>query len=118
MFRSIVTVSITAAVLAGGMLATSAPAMADGYYYRPYHGGWHHGGWGNGGAFATGAAFGLVGGALLARPAWYAPPPRPVYYVAPRPVYYAPQPACTIRHRFVPGYWGGRYVTERICPAW
>ena len=75
MFRKFLTATVLAAGLAGATLASTGTAEAR---------------YGRNGAFAAGAAVGLLGGALLAAPAYgygYGYGPAPVYY---EPTYYAP----------------------------
>jgi hypothetical protein len=76
MIRKLLTASVLAATLVGASLASTGTAEAR---------------WGRGGAFAAGAAVGVLGGALLAAPA-YGYGYGPGYYAAPAPVYY--EPAC------------------------
>jgi hypothetical protein len=71
MFRKTMTAALLATGLVGASLATTGTAEAR---------------YGRGGAFAAGAAVGLLGGALLARPA-YGYGYGPGYYA---PAYYAP----------------------------
>lgn len=63
-----------AAALAGALVLSAAPAMAQHHGGGHRHGGWHGhrgGGWGVGAGFAAGA---LLGGAL-AQPYYYGPGP-------------------------------------------
>lgn len=96
MFRKTLTASLLAVSLAGATLATSGSAEAR---------------WGRNGAFAAGAAVGVLGGALLAAPA-YGYGYGPGYY---EPAYYA-EPACYwTKQRWYDAY-GYRHVRKvRVC---
>ena len=104
MFRKVLTASLVAVALAGATLATSAPAEARWY---------HHGG---GGAFIGGAALGFLGGALLSGGYCYGYGyyGRPYYYDDYQPAYYYPR-RCHLEQRIVNDYYGGHYVTVRVC---
>jgi hypothetical protein len=101
MFRKILTASLVAVSLAGATLVTSAPAEAR---------------YGRHGAFFGGAALGLLGGALLSGGFGYGYGyGRPYYYNDYQPVYYYPR-RCHLEQRFVDDYYyGGHYVTVRVC---
>jgi len=89
MFRKVLAASILAGALVGATLASTDTAEAR---------------WSRGGAFAAGAAAGLIGGALLAAPAYG-------YY---EPAYY--EPTCWWKKkRFYDGY-GNVYVRRvQVC---
>jgi hypothetical protein len=94
MIRKFFAASILAVTLAGVSLASTGTAEAR---------------WGRGGAFAAGAAVGLLGGALLAAPAYgYGPG----YYA---PAYY--EPACFWRKQRVYDAYGypAGWRRVRIC---
>jgi len=102
MLHKIATVSLVTVAIAGGTLATSAPAEAR-------YGHHHHGG---GGAFLGGAALGLLGGALLSGGYGYgygAP-----YYYDSYPAYYYPR-RCHWERRLIDDYYGGYYRRVRVC---
>ena len=116
MFRKILTASVVAVSLAGATFATSGPAEAR---------------YGRHGAFWGGAALGLLGGALLLGPHRYGYGGgyydngyygggygygSPYYYGGYyRPAYYYPRRPCYLEQRFVDDYYGGHYVTVRVC---
>ena len=88
--RKTITAALAALTFGGAVMATAAPAAAEGHWHG--HGGWSRGGWGWGGAAVAGVA-GLALGAALADSG------RPYYYD--RPAYYYDDP-----------YYGGRpYAT-------
>ena len=99
MVRKLLTVSVLAATLAGASLAATGTAEAR---------------YGRGGAFAAGAAVGLLGGALLAAPAYgygYGYAPGPGYY---EPAYYAP--ACFWqKQRWYDAYGYAHVRKVRVC---
>jgi hypothetical protein len=94
MFKTIATASLLAATLAGTTLATTGTAEAR---------------YGRNGAFAAGAAIGLLGGALLAAPAYgYG------YGYGYEPAYY--EPACFWKkRRFYDDYGYVHVERVRVC---
>jgi len=95
MLKKVLAASVLAATLAGATLASTGTAEAR---------------WSRGGAFAAGAAVGVLGGALLAAPAYAAPAP----YYGPAPVYYEPSCYWT-KQRWYDAY-GYRHVRKvRVC---